>query len=313
MKLNDFKYSNTNKRYHTYSYYLKEKYGQKMFRIMVDAGFTCPNRDGNKTKYGCSFCSHYGSGDMIKQVVDINQQIDDGFKMMKQKWPLGQAMIYFQAYSNTYAPLEELKQLYNPFFFDNRFKEVIIATRCDCLDSEKIAYFQEMTKYKEVWIELGLQTINEKTNRYINRQHSTQEFIDIVKQLKKTNIKVAAHIINGLPFDSYQDCLNSAKLCADLKVDGIKIHMFHVLKNTLEQYRYQKNKYHLLTEEEFVNLVVEQLRLLPPETVILRLTGDGLKDDLIAPLWTLKKVQVLNDIDKRMAKLNIYQGDLYHE
>lgn len=309
---NTFKYSDDNKRYHTYNYFLKQKYGQKCFRIPLDAGFTCPNRDGARGIMGCSFCSIEGSGDTIIRDT-LEAQIEDGFRVMRNKWPDGLAMAYFQAYTNTYDTLENLKKLYDPFFEDDRFIAIIIATRPDCLDMDKINYFKEKSKLKDLYIELGVQTINPDTNYYINRGHDHQIIIDTVNNLKSENIHTTLHIINGLPYEDRDQMIRNAQFIADMNVEGIKIHMFQVLKNTLEGYRYKQKPYPILTKDEFVDIVVEQLRYLPPEMTIMRLTGDPLVDKLIAPEWTIKKIDVLNSIDKEMKRRNIQQGDLYEK
>ena len=307
-----FEYSNDNKRYHTYTYYLKQTYQQKVFRIPLDAGFTCPNRDGHCGYGGCSFCSVDGSGDAIIG-NNIEEQIASGFSTMRNKWPDGLALAYFQAYTNTYAPLSVLKELYQPFITDDRFVGLVIATRADCLDDEIIDYLSYLNQTKPVWIEIGLQSVHESTNKYINRGHDTQIVIDVVEKLKKNNLKVCLHIINGLPYETKEMMIETAKFCAKLKVDGIKIHMYHLIKNTLEAYRYSKYAYPILTRDQYVDIVVDQLGYLHKECVIMRLTGDGLIDDLIEPQWTIKKTIVLNEIDKKMKKDNRIQGDTYEK
>lgn len=309
-KVNSFLYSDDNKRYHTYNYFLKQKYHQKVFRIPLDAGFTCPNRDNHLGIMGCSFCSISGSGDTILR-DHLEAQIEDGFKVMRNKWPDGLAMAYFQAYTNTYDTLENLKKLYDPFFEDDRFVGIIIATRADCLDDQKIAYFKEKQKQKDIYIEMGLQSIYDQTNQYINRGHNNDIVSDVVKKLQDAKIHTTLHIINGLPFETKEMMLQTAKFCANLNIDGIKIHMFHVIKNTLEAYRYKKEPYPILTQDEFVDITIKQLQLLPPKTVIMRLTGDPLADQIIAPNWTIKKISVLNQIDKTMAQHQLVQGDHY--
>lgn len=311
-KKHNFKYSADNKRYHTYNYFLRNKYQQKCFRVPIDAGFTCPNRDGERGIMGCSFCSIEGSGDTIIRGT-IPQQIDDGFNVMRNKWPDGLAMAYFQAYTNTYDTLENLKTLYEPFFHDDRFVGIIIATRADCLDDDKIDFFIEMSKYKDLYMEIGLQSIHPETNYYINRGHDNQVVTEIIQKLQAAKIHTTLHIINGLPNETPEMMLETAQYCADLKVDGIKIHMFQILKNTLEAYRYQQHPYPLLTQDEFVDITIKQLQLLPPETVVMRLTGDPLPNKLIGPQWTTNKISVLNQIDKTMAKYNYQQGDKYYD
>lgn len=312
MTKHNFKYSDTNKRYHTYSYYLKQKYQNKVFRVPLDAGFTCPNRDGENGIMGCSFCSIEGSGDTIIR-DQLEAQIEDGFKVMSNKWPNGKGIAYFQAYTNTYDSLDNLKQLYDPFFEDKRFVAIIIATRADCLDDEKIEYFKTMKNKKDLYIEIGLQSIHSQTNQYINRGHDNEIVTEIVNKLKQAKIHTTLHIINGLPYETKEMMLETARYCAHLKVDGIKIHMFQILKNTLEAYRFKTKPYPLLSQDEFVDITIQQLRLLPAETVVMRLTGDPLSDRLIEPQWTKNKISVLNQIDKTMNKHNFIQGEQYEK
>lgn len=307
-----FEYSNDNKRYYTYSYYLKQTYQQKVFRIPLDAGFTCPNRDGHSAYGGCSFCSIDGSGDSILG-NNLEEQIENGFRTMRNKWPEGLALAYFQAYTNTYAPLSVLKQLYDPFITDNRFVGIVIATRADCLDDDTIDYLSQLNQIKPVWIEIGLQSIHESTNNYINRGHNTQIVGDVVHKLKAKNLLVCLHIINGLPYETKEMMIQTIKYCAQLKVNGIKIHMYHLIKNTLEAYRYSKKPYPILSRDEYVDIVVDQLGYLHKECVVMRLTGDGLMDNLIEPQWTINKTIVLNEIDKKMKKENRIQGDRYEK
>lgn len=310
--MNKFKYSDDNKRYHTYNYFLRHKYHQKCFRIPLDAGFTCPNRDGERGIMGCSFCSIAGSGDLILR-DNLEAQIQDGFKVMRNKWPDGLGLAYFQAYTNTYDTLDNLKKLYDPFFYDDRFIAIIIATRADCLDDEKIEYFKAMNQLKDVYIEMGIQSIHPETNYYINRGHDNQIVKEMVNKLKEAKIHTTLHIINGLPNETEEMMIQTAKFCADLKVDGIKIHMFQILKNTLEAYRFKQKPYPILSQDEFVDLTIKQLQLLPPEMVVMRLTGDPLVNQIIEPNWTTNKISVLNQIDKTMAKNNLKQGDYYNE
>lgn len=307
-----FEYSNDNKRYYTYSYYLKQTYQQKVFRIPLDAGFTCPNRDGHSAYGGCSFCSIDGSGDSILG-NNLEEQIENGFHTMRNKWPEGLALAYFQAYTNTYAPLPVLKQLYDPFITDNRFVGIVIATRADCLDDDTIDYLSQLNQIKPVWIEIGLQSVHETTTRYINRGHNTQIVNEVVHKLKEKNLLVCLHIINGLPYETKEMMIETIKYCAQLKINGIKIHMYHLIKNTLEAYRYSKKPYPILSRDEYVDIVVDQLGYLHKECVVMRLTGDGLIDNLIEPQWTTNKTIVLNEIDKKMKRENRIQGDKYEK
>lgn len=305
---NPFIYSNDNKRYHTFNYYLKNKYQEKVFKVPLDAGFTCPNRDGKVAYGGCSFCSALGSGDSVIHNDDLTKQFDDGMNMMRNKWPQGKGMAYFQAYTNTYAPLNRLKEIYEPFVQRDDVIAICIATRADCLDDEKIAYLDSLTQYKDIWVEVGLQTIHDETSKHLNRGHDYACFLEAIHKLSKTKCKICVHIINGLPNETKEMMIDTVKEVAKLPIHAIKIHMLHLLKNTKLAKEYEENPFHILTLEEYVEIVCEQLTYLPKEIVLERLTGDGIASDLITPLWTIKKVCVLNEIDKYMSKNNLYQG-----
>ena len=312
MVKNPYIYSLDNKRYQTINYYLKTKYNQKVAKVPLNASFTCPNRDGTKSTGGCTFCSSKGSGDSILGFhEDLMTQYTIGLERMKSKWKDCIGFAYFQSFSNTYAPLETLKKIYDPFFFNKDIKGICIATRADCLDDEKIAYFNEMAKEKEVWIELGLQSIHEDTNRLINRAHSTKEVFDCIEKLKKTNILCCVHIMNSLPFETQEMMIETARQISIYKPDAIKIHMLHIIKDTKMEEMYRNNEFTLMTLEEYVETVVDQLEILPPDMIIERVTGDGMAKDLIAPLWTIKKTIVANEIDKLMVKRDTWQGKKY--
>ncbi len=311
MKNNPFPYTYDNKRYHTYNYFTQEHYGQKVFKVCIDAGFTCPNRDGTVTTGGCVFCSERGSGDIILQTEDIEKQIEHGFALMRKKWPNAKAIAYFQSYTNTHASLDELKRLYTPFFFDDRFVSIDIATRSDCLDARKIEWFKEMSQYKEVTFEIGLQSVHHQTATWMNRGHGLQSVTNVINLLKSQDLSVCIHIINGFPNETVEMLLETAQYCADMNPDMIKIHMLHILKNTPLGDQYEKQPFSLLTRDEYVELIVRQLELLPPEMVVARLTGDGIADDLLTPDWTQKKTIVLNEIDKLMKLEDTFQGKKY--
>lgn len=293
------------------NYYLKNKYHHKVAKVPLNAGFTCPNRDGTKAFGGCTFCSAMGSGDSILAFSeDLKKQYQVGLDRMRKKWPDCLGMAYFQSFSNTYAPLKELKCIYDPFFEDPEVIGVAIATRADCLSEETIDYLNTQSEKKDVWIELGLQSIHSKTMDHLNRQHTTEEVWKIIQQLKRTKIHSCIHIMNSLPHENEEDMLETVRQLSYYHPDAIKIHMLHLLKGTQLAQEYEQNPFHLMSLEEYVDIVVKQLELLPQDIIIERLTGDGLADDLIEPLWTIKKTIVLNEIDKRMVKLNTYQGRL---
>ena len=305
---NPFPFSDDNKRYHTWNYYLKHKFGNKTAKVPLDAGFSCPNRDGTKGFGGCTYCSAKGSGDSIVARGNLMEQYEQGLSVMQRKWPDCQGIAYFQAFTNTYGPMEKLKQCFSPFIQREDVCAIAIATRADCLEDEKIAYLCELAKEKEVWVELGLQTIHDQTAALINRGHDFSEFRSCVERLASTPLHVCVHLINSLPMETKSQMIESTRIVGSLPIEAVKIHMLHLVKGTQLAKQYEENPFPLLTMEEYVDVVIAQLELLPPEIIIQRLTGDGILSDLLAPFWTTHKVQVLNEIDKAMAKRNTWQG-----
>ncbi len=305
---NPFPFSDDNKRYHTWNYYLKHKFGNKTAKVPLDAGFSCPNRDGTKGFGGCTYCSAKGSGDSIVARGNLMEQYEQGLSVMQRKWPDCQGIAYFQAFTNTYGPMEKLKQCFSPFIQREDVCAIAIATRADCLEDEKIAYLCELAKEKEVWVELGLQTIHDQTAALINRGHDFSEFRSCVERLASTPLHVCVHLINSLPMETKSQMIESTRIVGSLPIEAVKIHMLHLVKGTQLAKQYEENPFPLLTMEEYVDVVIAQLELLPPEIIIQRLTGDGILSDLLAPFWTTHKVQVLNEIDKAMARRNTWQG-----
>ena len=304
-----FKYSNTNKRYHTLDFYNKEKYGQKVFKVSLNANFSCPNIDGTKSNKGCIYCSKSGSGEFAgDKNEDILTQFHKVKKVMLKKWPQGKIIGYFQARTNTYAPVERLKEVYEPILKERDVVGLNIATRPDCISKACLEYLEDLNKRTDLIVELGLQTIKKETSILINRCHSLDCFEKTLKELRKRNIDVVVHIINGLPHETKEDMINTIKYLNKLDIQGIKIHMLSILKDTpLEEY-YKKEQFHVLSKEEYIDIVVDQLEYLRPEIVIHRITGDPDPKELIEPKWLIKKFCVLNDIDKEMVKRNTYQG-----
>ena len=304
-----FKYSNTNKRYHTLDYFYKNKFHEKIFKVSLNANFTCPNIDGTVGYGGCIYCSKTGSGEFARDVKDdIIIQFNKVKEMMHKKWPKAKYIGYFQARTNTYAPVEKLKEIYEPILKQENVVGLNIATRPDSITDECLDYLSDLNKRTYLTIELGLQTIKEETSKLINRCHSLECFEDMVKKLRNKNINVIVHIINGLPYETKEDMLNTAKYLNKLDIQGIKIHMLSIVKDTPLEKLYQEKKFHILTKEEYIDIVVSQLELLREEIVIHRITGDPKTDDLIEPKWLVKKFCVLNDIDKEMVKRDTYQG-----
>lgn len=307
--LNEFKYSNTNKRYHTLDYFYKNKFHEKVFKVSLDAGFSCPNIDGTVGYGGCIYCSKKGSGEFAGNKKDpIEKQFNDIKDMMLKKWPQAKYIGYFQAHTNTYAPVEKLKELYEKILVLPGVVGLNIATRPDAISKECLTYLEELNKKTYLTIELGLQTIKEETTQLINRCHSLKCFEDMVKELRLRNINVVVHIINGLPYETKEDMLDTVKYLNTLDIQGIKIHMLSILKDTPLAEMYEKKHFPLLSKEEYIDIVISQLEHLRGEIVIHRISGDPKVDDLIEPKWLIKKFCVLNDIDKEMAKRNTYQG-----
>lgn len=306
---NPFLYTDDNKRYHTYNYYLRHRYGTKVFKVGLDAGFTCPNRDGTRGFGGCAFCNAIGSGDFGGDRLDpLVVQFEQGCAMMRKKWPDGKAIAYFQSFTNTYASLAVIKERFQPIFDREDVLALSIATRPDALNDDVLDYLASLNKTKEVWIELGLQSIHDATAVLMNRGHTYAEFLATYQRIRATDLKIAVHLLNGLPGESIDQMLESARVIGQLKPDGVKIHMLNVLDATALAKQYESDPFPLLSMEEYVELVVRQLEVLPATTVIQRLTGDGDPNDLIAPLWTLKKTIVLNSIDQAMKRHDTWQG-----
>ena len=306
---NPFKYTDSNKRYYTLDYFYKHKFNKKVAKISLNANFTCPNKDGTKGIGGCIYCSKLGSGDYAGNLKDdIVKQFNDIKKVMDNKWKNTLYIGYFQANSNTYASVDKLKEVYEPILKQDNVVGLSIATRCDCLEDDVLDYLEELNKRTYLTVELGLQTIHEKTSKLINRCHSLEDFNIGVKKLRDRNIDVVVHIINGLPDEDENMMLDTVKYLNKLDIQGIKIHMLHIIKDTkLEEY-YKEHPFHILTKDEYIDIVIKQLELLKEDIVIHRLTGDPDPNELIEPTWTIKKIDVLNGIDKEMAKRNTYQG-----
>ena len=308
--MNSFLYTLDNKRYHTLNYFYHHTFDSKVFKISLNGGFSCPNLDGTKGYGGCIYCSKSGSGDFAGNRQDsIQKQWQQGLEMMHKKWPEGKLIAYFQARTNTYAKVEELKEKFEPVLKYPNVIGLAIATRPDAITDECLDYLEDLSKRTYLMVELGLQTIHETTSKLINRCHTTKEFDEMVKKLRARNINVIVHIINGLPYETKEMMLETIKHINQLDIQGVKIHMLHIVKDTPLATMYQKNPFHVLSQEEYVDIVIDQLELLRPEIVIHRITGDPVKEDLIAPTWLLKRFCVLNEIDKDRVKRETYQGE----
>lgn len=301
------------KRYNTLNAYLKAKHGKKVFKVSLDGNFTCPNKDGTKGTKGCIYCSEQGSGDFAgDKTLSITNQFQAIKNKMLQKWPDAYTIAYFQANTNTYKPVDELKQLYDEALAaDDSIIGLSIGTRCDALNDSVYKLLEQYHNQTDLTIELGLQSIHEKTNQFINRQHSLKCFEDAVTELRHRNITVVVHIINGFHTETKKDMLETIRYLNTLDIQGIKIHLLHVMKGTALGYLYEKKPFNILTRNQYVDIVCDQLELLRNDIIIHRLTGDAPKELLIAPKWSLKKFVVMNEIDKEMRKRDTYQGQKY--
>ena len=306
---NKFKYSNSNKRYHTLDYFYKNKFNCKVFKVSLNAGFSCPNIDGTVGYGGCIYCSSSGSGDYAGNPNDnLVKQFNTVKEIIHKKWPEAQYIGYFQAHTNTYAPVNVLKEKYETIVKLPNVVGLNIATRADAISDECLDYLTELNKKTYLTIELGLQTIHESTTKLINRCHTLECFEKMVKKLRDRNINVVVHIINGLPYETKEMMIETAKYLNKLDIQGIKIHMLHILKGTKLAKIYNEKPFHVLTKEEYIDIVCDQLEYINENIVINRITGDPSIDDLIEPNWLVKKFCVLNDIDKEMVKRDTYQG-----
>lgn len=304
-----FIYSNTNKRYHTLDYFYKQKFNSKVCKISLNAGFSCPNIDGTVGAGGCIYCSKTGSGEYGgNENDDLVTQFENIKTIMTKKWPNSKFIGYFQAHTNTYAKVDVLKQKYELILNQPDVIGLNIATRPDAINDECLAYLSELNKKTFLTIELGLQSIHKKTADYINRCHTLDCFENMVKKLRENDINVVVHIINGLPYETKEMMIDTVKYLNKLDIQGIKIHMLSILKNTKLSLLYEKEKFNLLSRDEYIDIVCDQIEYLRPEIVIHRITGDPKISDLIEPDWLCKKVTILNDIDKELVKRNSYQG-----
>lgn len=299
-----FKYSLDNKRYHTLNYFFKNKFGKKTFKVPLSVSFSCPN----KISGGCIFCKDESISNITYKTDDIVKQFNKTKFIMEQKWPNSYYIPYFQSGTNTYGPLEVFKKNVESLINLENVKGISIGTRPDSISEEYLEYLSELNKRTFLTIELGLQSSNDKTLKYINRGHTLDDFDKCVKRLKEKNIFVCAHIINGLPYETKDDMINTVKHLNDLGIDAIKIHCMFISKGTKLEELYYKEKFNILTKEEYIEIVSEQLKYLNENIVIERITGDPIKEDLVVPDYLLKKFVMLNDIDKYMVKHDIYQG-----
>lgn len=297
------------KRYHSLDYFLKEKFGEKVFKISLDAGFTCPNRDGSVGYGGCIFCSTKGSGDFtLGSKKNITKQFEDMKKIMEAKWKSKKYIAYFQAFTNTYGPVEKLRELYNEALNQEGVVGIAIATRPDCLNEEVIEVLSEINKKTYLWVELGLQTSNEDIAKYINRGYELNVFDEAVEKLNNKGIDIVVHVIFGLPNETTESMLETIKYISLKNISGVKLHLLHLVKDSPLYEIHKKSEIKFLSKEEYIDMICRTLSILPENFVIHRLTGDGPRDTLIGPMWSLKKWEILNEIDKELENRGLYQG-----
>ncbi|MDF2923265.1 MAG: YtqA [Paenibacillaceae bacterium] len=300
------------KRFHTWNYEMREQFGGKVFKVMLDAGFTCPNRDGSIAAGGCTFCSARGSGDYAgSRRDDLVTQFNSIRDLQHKKWPEAQYIGFFQAYTNTYAPVDQLREYYEVILEQPGVVGLSIATRPDCLPEDVLDYLEELNRRTYLWVEMGLQTVHESTSRLINRAHDTETYYRAVEALRQRGIRTCAHIIYGLPGETQEMMLETGRAVSRMDVQGIKIHLLHLMKKTPMVRQYEAGLLRFLEKEEYVELIVDTLELLPPEMIVHRLTGDAPRDLLIGPVWSLKKWEVLNAFDAALERRNTWQGKLW--
>lgn len=301
-----FKYSNSNKRYYTLDYFYKEKFKKKVAKIPLDASFTCPNIDGSKGYGGCTFC-YKGSSSNLKY-QSLLEQFEEEKEKIKDKWKDTYYIAYFQAHTNTYDSVNNLKKLFEPFLTLPDVVGLTIGTRPDSISEECFDYLEDLNKRTYLTVELGLQTIHDKTEKYLNRCYTKEEFEKCFQELKRRKINTVVHIINGLPYETKEDMLKTVKYLDSLGIRGIKIHMLFINKETKMEKIYKEKNFPLLSRDEYLDILVEELEILNENCVIHRVTGDPLKEELVAPSWVLDKVDVLNHLDILMEKRNVIEG-----
>ena len=311
---NPYKNTDSNKRYFTYDYYLRKKYGKKLARIPLDMGLTCPNIDGRCGVGGCIYCSSRGSGDFAESAtLPLREQYERARERLSSKWSTEHCIAYFQAHTSTYAPLEFLKKNFEEALTFDGLEAISIATRADCLEPEICEYLADLAERIPLTVELGLQSSSDKTAELINRGHDFATFCEGYRRLREASskIEICIHMILGLPGEDEELMMQTVRDVASLAPEQVKIHLLHVIRGTVMADIYERGEYTPLTKEEYVDLAVRALELLPPDTVVARITGDGHPDDLLAPEWSRRKVSVINDIDKLLYERKTYQGIKY--
>ena len=314
--INPYEYSDTNKRYQTYDYWLKRTFGGKCMKLPIDAGFTCPNIDGKCSVGGCIYCSSRGSGDFAPEAsMAIKEQLDRTKNQLSSKWKTDRCIPYFQAHTNTYAPLSVLKEKYEAALEYPGVVGLNIATRADCLENDVVDYLAQIAEETVLTVELGLQTVHDSTAFVINRGHTFEEFVEGYNKLRAASdkINICVHLIFGLPGEDREMMLESVRALAKMRPDQVKFHLLHVIEGTALAKMYLDGEYVPMEREDYIDIVCEALTLMPKDTVIGRITGDGMQETLLAPEWSRRKTAVINDIDKRMFEQDLFQGKCFRE
>ncbi|NPV26784.1 MAG: TIGR01212 family radical SAM protein [Firmicutes bacterium] len=297
------------KRYHSLNYHLRHQFGEKVFKVPLDAGLTCPNRDGTVGTGGCVFCSARGAGDFAgDRSLDLITQFRTVRDRMHKKWPKAKYLAYFQAFTNTYAPVDTLRGMYELVLQEEGVVGLSIATRPDCLPTEVLDLLSELNERTYLWVELGLQTIHERTRREINIGSTYAGFLEAVERLAERHLRTCIHIILGLPGETEAEMLATGRAVANLPIQGVKIHLLHLMRGTHLARQYENRPFPFLDQDTYVKLVVDILEILPPAVVIHRLTGDSPRELILGPMWSLKKWEVLNAIDAELERRNTWQG-----
>ncbi len=311
MKRSPFEFSSDNKRYHTLNFHNRITFGKKVFKAVIDCGFTCPNKDGSKGSGGCIFCDG-GSGYFTHRLPSVSEQLNaEKERICTRNGDNSPIIAYFQANTNTYAPVNTLRKSYNEALAFQNVCGISIGTRADCLSDDVLDLLSEINTRTYLTVELGMQSVHNTTIELINRCCTHEEFLDGYFRLKNRGIRVCLHLINGLPGETAEMMTETARQTANLAPDAVKLQMLHVIKGTRLEEMYHAGSFELLSRAEYINVIVRQLELLPPETVIERITGDGDKSKLVAPMWSADKISVLGGIDKQLAELDTWQGRLY--
>ncbi|MCL2592680.1 MAG: TIGR01212 family radical SAM protein [Defluviitaleaceae bacterium] len=296
------------KSFHSLNHFFKNKFGCKVIKISIDGGFTCPNRDGSLSSKGCIFCSKEGSSEFAFSKLSITEQFEKYKEFISSKWKNAKYMPYFQAYTNTYDTVENLRKKYEEVLNLPEIVGISIATRPDCLDKDVLNLLEEISKKTFLMVELGFQTSNEKSIKFINRCYENDVYLEAVKNLKNIGANVVTHVILGLPHETPEDMKNTVDYAINAGTNGIKLHLLYILKNTVLGDMYESGEFMTLEFEEYINLVIDIIEKVPKDVVIHRLTGDAKRDELLAPMYTIKKFHILNAIDEEFKKRNSYQG-----